>query len=399
MQKARQEQDLVEAELRGQERHIQELKAEIERKEGTIHGLDLEVERLQQASLNKQQAGEPPVPGVVKQITLGRLTGGYRNNPKSRFDDSLQFLIEPRDADGHTIKVPGSLHLELFEFLPTGVKVPLSAWDISHRELRRSWDQPLFGGPAYRILIPFKALPANEKMRVLVRFTTLDGKLYEAERDFTIRLPGPGETPMLPMAPAPGGYSVVTPGHMINGTLVGPMATPPGANVQTPAPAILSEMGRVKEKTTDLPAPPMAPLPSSEKTSEPARSEPKAPDKKQETIPMIPIEPRKTPSTLESPGNEPPPLPAPPEIPKFSNAGKSMNYESLPSPSPTPRTAQPLYPKDNGQVQAGYTSPPEATLLSQPPPASWREKVTNQLVQVEYSSDQPIKLSRPIVIK
>lgn len=76
-----------------------------------------------------------------------------------------------------------------------------------------------------------------------------------------------------------------------------------------------------------------------------------------------------------------------------------MNYESLPSPSPTPRTAQPLYPKDNGQVQAGYTSPPEATLLSQPPPASWREKVTNQLVQVEYSSDQPIKLSRPIVIK
>ncbi|HMO34904.1 MAG TPA: hypothetical protein PKA06_02575, partial [Gemmatales bacterium] len=47
----REKQDILEAELRSQERHIQELKAELERKEGHIHGLDLELERIQQAHL------------------------------------------------------------------------------------------------------------------------------------------------------------------------------------------------------------------------------------------------------------------------------------------------------------------------------------------------------------
>ena len=178
----REQQDIVEADLRSQERHIQELKAEVERRDGTIHGMDLELERMQQTAAGKKLTGDAAMPGVVKEIVLGSLTGGYRANPKSIYDDALQFLVSPRDADGHAIKVPGSLHIELFEVLPSGMKTPLSAWDISQRELRRSWDQPLFGGPAYRILIPFKALPANEKMRVVIRFTTLDGKPYEAMR-------------------------------------------------------------------------------------------------------------------------------------------------------------------------------------------------------------------------
>ncbi|HQR08761.1 MAG TPA: hypothetical protein PLN21_18185 [Gemmatales bacterium] len=398
--KQRQEQDLVEADLRGQERHIQELKEQLERKEGAIHGLDLEVERLQQAAIKNQPAGEPQAPGVIKEITLGRLTGGYRNNPRSLYDDSVQFLIEPKDADGHSIKMPGSVHIELFEYAANGVKVPLSAWDISARELRRSWDQPLFGGPAYRILVPFKALPANEKMRVLVRFTTLDGKLFEAEKDFSIRLPGPGSAPIVPMAPMPaGGYTVVTPGHIINGTLVGPLGTSgtgnPGGNmVIPPAPPGFEGIGRTTEPMTPL----KNPLPEPEKKVEPNKEEPKATEKKQETIPVIPLEPRKTRSSIDTKGNQPPPLPPPPEIPNFDESKKSVSYEWLPVPSERPRTAQPIYPSDVGIVQAGY-QPSDSTALTSPPPESWRQKVTSGMVQVEYSNELPIKLSRPIVVK
>ncbi|MFT3879344.1 MAG: hypothetical protein QM703_06765 [Gemmatales bacterium] len=395
--KQRAEQDLVEADLRGQERCIQDLKEQLERKEGAIHGLDLEVERLQQAAIKNQPAGEPQAPGVIKEITLGRLTGGYRNNPKSLYDDSVQFLIEPKDADGHSIKMPGSVHIELFEFPPNGVKVPLSAWDISARELRRSWDQPLFGGPAYRILVPFKALPASERMRVLVRFTTLDGKLFEAEKDFSIRLPGPGSAPIVPMAPMPaGGYTVVTPGHIINGTLVGPLGnTNTGSNmVVPPAPPGFEGTGRTAEPM----APPKNPLPEPEKKTEPKKEEMKPPEKKQETIPLIPLEPRKTPSSIDTKGNEPPPLPPPPEVPNFNEEKKAVSYEWLPAPSERPRTTQPIYPKDTGIVQAGYQTT-ESTALTSPPPASWRQKITSGMVQVDYSNEPPIKLSRPIVVK
>lgn len=396
--KKREEQDLLEAELRGQERHIQELKAEVERKEGAIHSLDVEVEKLQQAALGKKQAGgEPQPPGVLKEITLGRLTGGYRANPKLLYDDSLQFLIEPRDPDGHTIKAPGSMHIELFEITPAGLKVPLSAWDITHREVRRSWDQPLIGGSAYRILIPFKSLPIHDKMRVVVRFTTLEGQLYEAEKDFTIRLPGPGMAPVIPMgAVTPGGYSVVTPGHMINGTLVGPMAGQQGMGRTVPSAPIMEGTGRATTGALDLPAPPMfqEPAKQPEKKVDPSA----VPEKKQEPIQQVPVEPRKTPATvpatIENKGNEPPPLPPPPEVPQFDKKG--MSYEMLPSPSAIARTVQPLTPTNSDIVQAGYES---STMLTSPPPAEWKQKVNSGLVQVDYTGQAPIRLSRPVVVK
>ncbi len=397
----REKQDILEAELRSQERHIMELKAEVERKEGHIHGLDLELEKAQQAA-SGQKTGEPQATGVIKEITLGRLTGGYRNNPRNGYDDSLQFLIEPRDPDGHAIKVPGSLHIELFEITPAGTKNLLSTWDVTHRELRRSWDQPLFGGPAYRILIPFKALPAHERMRVVIRMTTLDGKLFEAERDFTIRLPGPGAAPMLPMNAVPGGYSIVTPGHVINGNLVGPLPTP--------APPMLNA---APSQTVTLPPPPTG-LEGTGRTAEPEKkSEPKAPEKKElpllpapmlepvkpnekkDSIPVIPMKPRETPSTISAPGNEPPPLPPPPAVPEFDK--NSMSYEKLPAPSSQPRSNQPLYPRDADIVQASYEAT-SSSPLTDVPPASWRTRHGLSVV-VEQNPTSPIKLSRPVVVK
>lgn len=397
----REKQDLVEAELRAQERHIIELKSELERKEGAIHSLDLEVEKLQQSAAGNRPAGEPIPPGVVKEITLGRLTGGHRMNPRSLYDDSLQFLIEPRDADGHSIKVPGSLHIELFEVTAAGLKVPLSAWDVTHRELRRSWDQPLFGGSAYRVVIPFKALPANERMRVVIRFTTLDGKPYEAEKDFSIRLPGPGSAPMVPMATMPGGYTVVTPGRMINGVLVGPLDPPPATTIpnnpasQLPAPPLPEGTGRtatppkqeapkqetppkLEEKKQAPPAPPMIEL------NQPA-------DKKVDTLPMPP---RNTPANLQL-NSEPPPLAPPPDVPQFNR--HSSNMEQLPNPSTTARTNQPLYPQAQPVTQAGYQTDSPISLTAAPP-ANWRTKHLPAPI-VEYGGDTSIKLSRPVVVK
>src|SRR4051812_21533344 len=60
----RQQQELLEADLRSQERHIQEMKDELDRKEGVIHGLDIEVERCQQAAAGAKPPGGDSAPVV-----------------------------------------------------------------------------------------------------------------------------------------------------------------------------------------------------------------------------------------------------------------------------------------------------------------------------------------------
>lgn len=399
----REQQDILEAELRQQERHIQELKADAERKELLIHGLDLELERMHQAAAGRQNAGEPPVPGVVKEIVLGRLTGGFRSNPRIPFDDALQFLIEPRDMDGHSIKAPGSLHIELFEITQAGLKVPHTAFDITPRELRRSWDQPMLGSPAYRILVPMKIMPTQEKMRVVIRFTTLDGKPYEAERDFTLRLPGPGQAPKIPMGAAiPGGYTVVTPGHMINGTLVGPLNNQPTAATSLPAATgsagSSGETGRAPAKFDDKADSPPPAVPLDPKTTAPVLPMPKQPEKednKSSVIPVIPLNPRETPSNVPgttTPNQDvPPPLPPPPKPPEFEKNIQQAGYETLPTPSEQPRTPRPLFPGSAPTVQQmGNFVPVTAS-----PPVEWRQQHAG--VQVVNQAELPaIKLSRPI---
>lgn len=172
--------------------------------------------------------------------------------------------------------------------------------------------------------------------------------------------------------------------------------------VVPPAPPGFEGTGRTTEKTAEPMTPPKNPLPEQVKPEpgknvEPKKDEPKSVEKKQETIPLIPLEPRKTP-TIDTNGNQPPPLPPPPEVPNFDESNKSLSYEWLPSPSERPRTAHPVFPKDSGIVQAGYQTS-ESTALTSPPPASWRQKVTSGMIVVDYTNEPPIKLSRPIIVK
>jgi hypothetical protein len=359
--KARQSQELLEADLRSQERHIQELKEELDRKEGVIHGLDYEVERMQQSAAGVKPApGEPQASGAIKDIALGRLTGGFQQNPKIRFDDAMQIILEPRDSDGSTIKAPGSVHVDLFEITPQGLKAPLSSWDITQRELRRMWDQPLIGGSGYRIVLPFRAIPTTEKLRVIVRFLTLDGKLFEAERDFSIKLPVGSPRPGLPIG-LPGGYTAITPGR-------------------TPVPLVISEPYL-------LPTPQRNEPPVAQEGRGAAKEEKKA---QSPSMPVIEL------PTSNSHGTQgPPPLPAPPEVPSLDQ-GKPLKVpgaEELPAPHQSPETDKPLVPGNN---TANPQAVPSVRPLTAPPPQSWRERQSD-IVQAQYVEEATIKLSRPIV--
>jgi hypothetical protein len=181
----------VEAELRTRENEVRELREQLYHSEAFNHAL--QQHQLQTVPLGPalNSASKPPadavLPGcIIKEIVLGRLTGGY-DDDRCPGDEGLQVVVEPRDPDGHSIKVPGTLHVTVLEVSPEGVKTPLSSWAIPPDELRRAWRTGLLS-TGYYLTLPWKVWPTREKLRVVVQFILPDGRLFEADKDVTIRL-------------------------------------------------------------------------------------------------------------------------------------------------------------------------------------------------------------------
>jgi hypothetical protein len=177
--------DLVEAELRVKDRDLRELHAELERTDAYNQYLQRELGHLQQA-----HPGDPIVEGVspfaVKNLTLGRQTGGV-DEDRCPGDEALQVIVEPRDCDNHVLKAAGMAQVHAVEITPEGVKRPLSTWQVDAESLRKSWRTGLLS-TGYFLTLPWKVTPTTQKMRVVVQFVGQDNRLFEADRDITLRL-------------------------------------------------------------------------------------------------------------------------------------------------------------------------------------------------------------------
>ncbi|MCS7166261.1 MAG: hypothetical protein RMI91_01945 [Gemmatales bacterium] len=180
--------ELLEAELRRKERENEQLTQRLRDCECEVRLLEADYERLLR-ELRATGKADIRTPVYLKQITLGRLTGGLDDDPNCPGDDALQVILEPRDLDDQIVKIPGHVHIDAYQITPQGLKQPLSSWDLPARELRGKWETPLIGSPGYRLVLRWKILPHYERLRLVVRFTTLDGQVFETDRDITIRPP------------------------------------------------------------------------------------------------------------------------------------------------------------------------------------------------------------------
>ena len=176
--------DLVEAELRTRERELRELHAEFARVEAENDALHREVRGLRQPGPHPtvEHASQT---NTVRQVVLGRQTGGY-DDDACPGDEALMVVCEPRDADGHALKAPGTLYVEAVEINAQGLKSVLSTWELSEAELRRTWRSGLLGS-GYHVILPWKNWPTNERLRVVARLTLPDGRAFEADRDVRVR--------------------------------------------------------------------------------------------------------------------------------------------------------------------------------------------------------------------
>jgi hypothetical protein len=134
----------------------------------------------------------------LREIVLGRGTGGV-DEDKHPGDEALQVVLEPHDADGHSIKTPGTLQVTALEVRPEGIKVPLANWEVPPEKLRSTWKSS-FLNSGYFVVLPWQRWPTSTKVRVVARFTLADGRVFEADKDVTIHLP---KHPMPPPPPPP----------------------------------------------------------------------------------------------------------------------------------------------------------------------------------------------------
>jgi len=178
--------DLVEAELRTKDRDLHCIRDELNRSEAITESLRRELCALRGISpshLNPEGASQTY--GVTT-VTLGRGTGGY-DADGAPGDEALQVVLEPKDPDGHAIKTPGTVEVQALEITKEGLKTPISAWTVSPDQLRRSWKSGLLS-TGYSLVLPWQMWPSTEKVRVVVRFKLEDGRLFEADKDVTVRV-------------------------------------------------------------------------------------------------------------------------------------------------------------------------------------------------------------------
>ncbi len=193
----------VEQTLHARELDLLEAREELDHCRAINEGLQAELQVLHGDTTGSPGAWDRPASLAypIHTLTLGRQTGG-RDSDATGGDDSLQVVVEPRDADNQPVKVPGTLVVEALEITPSGVKRPLSSWHIAEEELRRSYRSGLLT-TGYVLVLPWKAWPSTEKLRVAVQLRTADGRLFEADKDVTIRLVPAAKRPTpMPMPPA-----------------------------------------------------------------------------------------------------------------------------------------------------------------------------------------------------
>ena len=113
-------------------------------------------------------------------------------------------VIVPKDDDGTAVKATGHATVTALELSKEGLKRPIGKWEVSAEQLRRTWKTGLIGS-GYFVPLQWDRCPTTDRVRVVLRFTSGDGREYEADRDVRVTPLSGMITPQVPFVPAASG--------------------------------------------------------------------------------------------------------------------------------------------------------------------------------------------------
>jgi hypothetical protein len=173
----------------------------------------------------------------VAAIALNRmLTGGINAGDRSG-DQGVLAVIEPRDAQGHSVDAPADMNVVVIDPALEGDAARVARWDFSADQIALMFRRT-GAGQAIHVEAPWPGdPPVHNKLHLFVRYTTADGRKLESNQPIEIALPGekPSRwTPAEASARSGGAASEGDPPALLNAPLHRTQA--PAARVPGPPP-------------------------------------------------------------------------------------------------------------------------------------------------------------------
>jgi hypothetical protein len=127
---------------------------------------------------------------TVTQITLNRkLTGGH-NADGQPGDDGLMVVVEPLDAKGDLLEIPGEVSVVVLDPAQEGEAARVARWDFTAEEAAEHIKRtPMGDGLHFELRWPHGP-PANRDLNLYVRYTTPEGKKLQVEKKIEVEVPG-----------------------------------------------------------------------------------------------------------------------------------------------------------------------------------------------------------------
>ncbi len=124
----------------------------------------------------------------ASKLTLHSLmTGGWDSDPAPG-DEGLTVLLSPVDEHGDLVKLGGDIELELLDLSQSGERQQLGSWSIPRDEVADLWHKGLLGS-GFLVRVPWQSIPQSERLTVVARLKTVDGRKFDATHQVVVTPP------------------------------------------------------------------------------------------------------------------------------------------------------------------------------------------------------------------
>lgn len=190
--------DLLESQLRTQEDTIANLQRQL-----SVSTEELRVAQAESASLRQELTERGRTASILPEqsnvlyrvdgIELNRFFTGGTDKDGQPGDDALTVLLTPRDKDGDLIKVPGEIHVDVFDMTQAPDQQKIGTWDFTAEQSREHWYSG-FVGSGFRLELPWQSLPSSTGLTVHAELSTTDGREFHTTRQIKITPPQSTQT-------------------------------------------------------------------------------------------------------------------------------------------------------------------------------------------------------------
>lgn len=182
----------LEQELRGHEDRILSLQHELQTTRDELAAARREADHLRAQATSAGEMVLTSEQGDVLFRAEGLrintlLTGGLDEDDRPG-DEVLSVVLEPFDADGTTLKLPGDVTIDVTDPAADGEARNVGTWTYAADEVRDSWHAGLLV-IGFKFRLEWQTPPTHETLVLHARLTTPDARTFDATETVKVQIP------------------------------------------------------------------------------------------------------------------------------------------------------------------------------------------------------------------